>query len=74
MLVSTPKAQRCYLNKGKVNIFSSLCIQIVWFVMEDDSGILSHENTAWLEKEVMHGLRLWYAMKISLTIRYFNQL
>lgn len=25
----------------------------------DDDGLLSHENTAFLEDEVLHGLRLW---------------
>lgn len=29
--------------------------------MDEDSGILSIENTAWLEKEILHGLRLWYS-------------
>lgn len=33
--------------------------------MEEDTGILSHENTAWLEKEVLHGLRLWYKVELA---------
>jgi hypothetical protein len=32
--------------------------------MDDENSLLSHENTAWLEKEVLHGLRLWHVMGI----------
>lgn len=31
----------------------------------DDDGLLSHENTAFLEEEVLHGLRLWYIEAVT---------
>lgn len=38
--------------------FKFLLNKSIELIMED--GILSAENTAWLETEVLHGLRLWY--------------
>ncbi|CRK86554.1 CLUMA_CG000191, isoform A [Clunio marinus] len=34
--------------------------------MDEDTGILSHQNTAWLEKEVLNGLRLWHVIGIAI--------
>lgn len=31
----------------------------------DDDGLLSHENTAFLEEEVFKGLRLWYIVIVT---------
>lgn len=31
----------------------------------DDDGLLSHENTAFLEEEVLNGLRLWYIATVT---------